>query len=284
MTDLPGVMPTDTALSMAVGAVPAAPLDDAAPPPAFADWPGNAPWQALPEAARRSYRVAALLQAGLVGLGVMAFPVVQAIADDDGLPWLRLAVAAVVAVVALVLAAWRASVAYRSTRWRLDEDGLRVRRGRLWRREIFVPRARVQHLDIERGPIERRYGLATLIVHTAGTRMHALHQPGFDEDTAARLRDALVPKLREVDEPLRLPTVVAALSASPESASLRSAATEAPASGSVPPGPAFAEAAPAQPTPAEPTPTEPAPVEAATPEHRASAPAAPVAGDGRTPV
>lgn len=61
-------------------------------------------------------------------------------------------------------------------------------------------RARVQHLDIERGPIERRYGLATLVVHTAGTRLSAVRQPGFDEDSANRLRDALVPHQREHDD------------------------------------------------------------------------------------
>jgi membrane protein YdbS with pleckstrin-like domain len=58
----------------------------------------------------------------------------------------------------------------------------------------------VQHLDIERGPIERRFGLATLVVHTAGTRLNAVRQPGFDEAAATRLRDALVPQEREHDD------------------------------------------------------------------------------------
>ena len=74
---------------------------------------------------------------------------------------------------------WLGYRRWKSTAWKLDDTGLHVRRGRLWRKEILVPRSRVQHLDIERGPIERRYGLATLIVHTAGTRQHALAPAGL---------------------------------------------------------------------------------------------------------
>ena len=45
-----------------------------------------------------------------------------------------------------------------------------------------------------------RYGLATLVVHTAGTRLNAVRQPGFDEESANQLRDALVPRQREHDD------------------------------------------------------------------------------------
>lgn len=214
MIDPSGTAPLDTAAGVPAAALsgpthvpqtPAPPASgEAAPEPlpaAFADWPGEAPWQRLPEAARRSFRLSALLLAGVISMVAGGLPLLIALIDQE--PHLPLRLLWTLPAVALIFgfALWRASVAYRSVRWRLDEDGLRVRRGRYWRTEVLVPRARVQHLDIERGPIERRYGLATLIVHTAGTRMHALRQPGFDEDTAARLRDALVPKIREVDLP-----------------------------------------------------------------------------------
>ena len=139
-------------------------------------WPGDAPWQPLPDAAYDCFRVASMISGGVLGL---AF----------GVP-----------LAGVALGLWRARLAFHYTRWQLDDDGLRVRRGRFWRSETLVPRARVQHLDIERGPIERRFGLATLVVHTAGTRLNALRQPGFDEDSAMRLRDALVPQQREHDD------------------------------------------------------------------------------------
>ena len=91
---------------------------------------------------------------------------------------------------------------WQHTSWRLDDTGLSVRRGRYFFSETLVPRSRVQHLDLERGPIERRQGLATLVVHTAGTRTHALRQPGLDEAEAMALRDALLPKAGRNDDNL----------------------------------------------------------------------------------
>jgi len=169
------------------------------PESSFADWPGNDPWQALPIEARRSFLLSSMLGsvilaivAGLLPAGIWIF--------KDGWTAGPLALGIGAPVLIIGLSAWRAHLAYRYTRWQLDDDGLRVRKGRFWRSEVLVPRARVQHLDIERGPIERRFGLATLVVHTAGTRLNALRQPGFSEDTAAQLRDALVPKAREHDD------------------------------------------------------------------------------------
>ena len=105
----------------------------------------------------------------------------------------------------LLIGAGGAFIAYRrwkATAWKLDDTGLHLRRGRLWRKEVLVPRSRVQHLDIERGPIERRYGVATLVVHTAGTRQHALRLAGLEDADAVALRDALVPAASRHDDVL----------------------------------------------------------------------------------
>lgn len=91
------------------------------------------------------------------------------------------------------LGAWLGRMRWHRTRWRLDDIGLHVRRGLLWHTQVLVPRSRVQHLDIERGPIERQFRVATLIVHTAGTDTHALRLSGLDDDDAVSLRDALIP-------------------------------------------------------------------------------------------
>lgn len=168
-------------------------------PDDFACWPGEFPWQPLPDDALASFRVSALLWGGIVGIVVGPLPA-AVFAFADGPAWWQLVLALGAPAAMLGLSLWSAALAFRYTRWRLDDDGLRVRRGRYWRSEVLVPRARVQHLDIERGPIERRYGLATLVVHTAGTRLNAVRQPGFDEASANRLRDALVPSLREHDD------------------------------------------------------------------------------------
>ena len=159
-------------------------------------------WQTLPPAAARLLTISGAIWGLLLGVGAnfLAWPL--------RVKWSLLSPAASLvagAVLLLVFAAFGAWLGFRrwqSSRWKLDDTGLHVKRGRLWRKEILVPRSRVQHLDIERGPIERHFGLATLIVHTAGTRLHALRQSGFDDADAVALRNALVPASDRHDDVL----------------------------------------------------------------------------------
>lgn len=95
---------------------------------------------------------------------------------------------------------WLGLKQYRHTFWRLDPEGLALRRGRLWQRETRVPASRVQHLDIKRGPLQRGRALATLVVHTAGTRQSAVTVPNLDAADAERLRDRLARQLDRDDD------------------------------------------------------------------------------------
>src|SRR5690606_26329304 len=92
---------------------------------------------------------------------------------------------------------WLALRRYRNARWLLDDTGFGYRRGRLWQVETRVPRTRVQHVDLRHGPIERHFRLATLVVHTAGTRDSAVSVHGLDADDAARPRARLA---QQVDD------------------------------------------------------------------------------------
>ena len=87
--------------------------------------------------------------------------------------------------------AWLGHRRYRYTRWQLDAEGFSLRKGRMWQSDIRVPINRVQHLDLRRGPLERRYGLATLVIHTAGTRDSAVNVGGLADADAEALRDLL---------------------------------------------------------------------------------------------
>lgn len=80
---------------------------------------------------------------------------------------------------------------YRNTLWRLDAHGFAVRRGVAWQRETIVPLTRVQHLDLKHGPLQRMRGLATLVVHTAGTRHSSVAIDHLDAGDAQRLRERL---------------------------------------------------------------------------------------------
>ena len=86
---------------------------------------------------------------------------------------------------------------YRAWGYREDEDELQVRSGMLFRLHTIVPFGRVQHIDIAQGPVERAFGVATLILHTAGTRGASVPLPGLARDRAEAMRDRIRGKIRQ---------------------------------------------------------------------------------------
>jgi membrane protein YdbS with pleckstrin-like domain len=100
--------------------------------------------------------------------------------------------AVVVAGLAWLMLRWPA-VAYRFAWYRVDDEGIEIREGVYWRTLTNVPRSRVQHTDVSQGPLERRFGLGTLIVYTAGTQHSQVKLPGLDFDIARRIRAHLLP-------------------------------------------------------------------------------------------
>jgi membrane protein YdbS with pleckstrin-like domain len=88
----------------------------------------------------------------------------------------------------------RPVIAYRHASYRLDEHGIEIREGIIWRRVINVPRSRVQHIDVSQGPFERRHGIGTLSIYTAGVSHAMVTLPGLDHARALRIRDYLLPE------------------------------------------------------------------------------------------
>ena len=114
----------------------------------------------------------------------------------------RLPAGIVAGLAGLALGALVGRLRHRRIGWKLDADGFATRRGGLWRTETLVPVSRVQHLDLERGPLERRLGLATLVVHTAAVHLSGITVRGLDEADAQHLRDALARQLDDAGDAL----------------------------------------------------------------------------------
>ena len=92
------------------------------------------------------------------------------------------------AVVVIVVAPRRI---YRRLRYGLSERVLQVVRGWLFHTDTVVPLVRVQHLDVIRGPFDKMFGTASLVVHTAGTHNSIVTVPGLAPDRAAAMRDTI---------------------------------------------------------------------------------------------
>ena len=97
------------------------------------------------------------------------------------------------AVVGIAVLGWSWLVVGRTVRsWGYAEraDDLLVTRGVLRRQLVVVPYGRMQFVDVTAGPLDRRFGLATVQLHTAAAATDATI-PGLVPAEAARLRDRL---------------------------------------------------------------------------------------------
>ena len=88
------------------------------------------------------------------------------------------------------------AVVWVPARWRrwgyaFTDSELHVASGWLTRTHTVVPVSRVQHIDVSQGPIERKAGVATLSLHTAGTEGSLVRLPGISRARAEEILDAI---------------------------------------------------------------------------------------------
>jgi membrane protein YdbS with pleckstrin-like domain len=114
---------------------------------------------------------------GILFLGLLLMPI-----------WLAL-----IGLLAWHTQRWPA-IAFRHTWYRVDDAGLELLNGVYWRTITNVPRSRIQHTDVSQGPLERRHGLGTLVVYTAGTQHSQVKLYGLEFSIAQRIRTHLLPR------------------------------------------------------------------------------------------
>lgn len=97
---------------------------------------------------------------------------------------------AALAVLVTVLVAQLIDRQWRAIGYAEREDDLLVKRGLMFRQLVVVPYGRMQFVDVNAGPLDRRFGIATVQLHTASAATDA-SIPGLPPEEAARLRDRL---------------------------------------------------------------------------------------------
>jgi len=74
----------------------------------------------------------------------------------------------------------------------LRELDLHYSSGLFFKNVVSQPITRIQHIELKRGPIERKVGLATLQVFSAGGDMHTFQIPGLPVATAQQIRQFIL--------------------------------------------------------------------------------------------
>jgi hypothetical protein len=145
--------------------------------------PQDQPW------VRVSPKLATLRRLISVVLGVIVTAVAALLLGTFVAPWL----AVLAVVVGVAAGVWDWIIIGRAVRsWGYAEraDDLMVTRGVVFRQLVVVPYGRMQFVDVTAGPLDRRFGLATVQLHTAAAATDA-QIPGLEPAEAARLRDRL---------------------------------------------------------------------------------------------
>ena len=110
------------------------------------------------------------LVGGLVGLGVLVLVVISAVV---------------------------ASTEAKNMGWQVRERDLSYRHGILTKSVDTLPFSRIQHARIERGPLQRTLGIATLHVNSAGPDVRI---SGLSADDAERLKSLVIERSGATDE------------------------------------------------------------------------------------
>lgn len=158
------------------------PLDPVPPPPTvplFGDT--GLPWRPVSPklATARLLVLSAATVPLLLVLAVLALTVWQGF-------WVGVAVVAL----ALGWGAWLIRHQVPAITWAEGAEELVVRRGRMFRTLVSVPYGRLQFVDVQSGPLERRFDMATVELHTASPQSGG-QIPGLPTAEAEALRARL---------------------------------------------------------------------------------------------
>ncbi|MFQ3588350.1 MAG: PH domain-containing protein [Fimbriimonadaceae bacterium] len=81
---------------------------------------------------------------------------------------------------------------YRNWRFALRESELLIQYGVIWRTKRSIPRSRIQHVDLQSGPVDRMLGVVQVSVYTAGSLAAVASIPGLDPGLGEALRQELL--------------------------------------------------------------------------------------------
>jgi membrane protein YdbS with pleckstrin-like domain len=94
---------------------------------------------------------------------------------------------------------------YKSVTYAIDDEWLYAEGGVFWKRRSRLPISRVQMVDVNQGPWQRAYGLASLRVFTAATGQSTAELSFQNIENAEEIRDyvlSLVQRVRARDDGL----------------------------------------------------------------------------------
>ncbi|WP_138755181.1 PH domain-containing protein [Paenibacillus sinopodophylli] len=143
------------------------------------------------------YRISELISNGIFLAFIIAYFICASIWEWTLLPgWIALFICAV----SLVLFTWIfPQITYKRFQYELFENELEIQSGLVFISNVLIPMVRVQHVELESGPLMRKYDLASVSVVTAATT-HKISGLKLGEAQQLKLRIGSLAKVDEQDE------------------------------------------------------------------------------------
>jgi membrane protein YdbS with pleckstrin-like domain len=79
-------------------------------------------------------------------------------------------------------------LAYKKKSYMLREHDITYTTGLIWQKEVTITYNRVQHLEVSQGPIQKRFGLSSLQLFTAGGQKSDMEISGLKPETAQKIK------------------------------------------------------------------------------------------------
>lgn len=98
----------------------------------------------------------------------------------------------------LTISGWISmNLGFKLSGYALRDKDILYKRGWFVRKTRIVPLSRIQHVSVQSGPIERKFGLASISIYTAGSQEADFTIRGISTQTAQQIKEWISTKLNE---------------------------------------------------------------------------------------
>ena len=107
--------------------------------------------------------------------------------------WIKISIAGLLA--AMVILSFTVQIlGFRRKLYAVREKDIMYKSGLIWRSAIIIPFNRVQHAEVNQGPLDRLFDLSYLKIYTAGGSSSDLAIPGLRPEKANRIKHFVLSK------------------------------------------------------------------------------------------
>ena len=140
----------------------------------------------------RIWRIRAVLFAAVLSGATIVAGALLAVGGVNSL--IAATTSAAVCLLVVVASLTWPKLSYDRWRYGVGEHTLELEHGVVYRTRSSVPWLRIQNVDIEQGPLERRFGIVSLVIRTASAATDG-SIPGIAEHEAEALRQLILTRV-----------------------------------------------------------------------------------------